>query len=473
MKKTILIEKSRVLTRMAYLQEGELIATYIDSPFEPELQNKILVGQVDQIVKNLKAVFVDYGAEKKGLLHFAQIPEEYRAKLKQGLRLPIQVTRLNKGDKGNKLTAKVSMQGRYMVCLPFEPGISISKKIKQSALREKLKEQIRQSCKREYGFIIRTEAMTCSIEDFEKELKDLIQKADQFMKSKDYLSKGSILYEELPTSLSWIFDHMTMQDEITLICDDADYSEKLKEVCHQYGYTDKKLDLQVLTEKSNLFFVYGIQKQWDKLFERKIWLKNGGNIVIDCTEAMTVIDVNSAKAILSKNARQAILELNQLAIQEGLLQVLRRNLSGIILMDLVEMTEAEDREAAYHYAKKILETYGEKRTLVYPLTELGILQCTRSKKQLSVGQKLLEGCNVCGAREGRYNMLYEAFLLEQKLKNLHEQTMQRQLYIHCHERLYDFLIENDILKQLEKTYDMTLFLEKSKELQGKAFLCQF
>ncbi len=473
MKKTILIEKNKILTRLAFLQEGELISTYIDSPFEPDLQNKIIVGQVEQIIKNLNAAFVDYGEEKKGLLHLTQIPEYYKEKLKQGLRLPIQITGLNKGAKGNKLTAKVSIQGRYAVCLPFEPGISLSKKIKNPILRGTLREKVQALCDRSYGFIIRTEAMSCSEEDFEQEVKFLIQKVDTFMQSKDYLSKGSTLYEELPIPIEWVLSKLTLKDEITIVCDDIAYLEVLKKECADYGYGEDNIQFKHYTEKENLFFVYSIQKEWDKLFERKIWLKNGGNIVIEPTEAMTVIDVNSAKAVVSKNSRKAILELNKQAIREGLLQVLRRNLSGIIIMDLVEMPSNEECEEVYSYAKKILESYGEKKTIVYPLTELGLLQCARSKKYLSIGQKLLEPCPVCGNREGKDNALYQGFKLEQKIKEVSRQTTQHQMYVRCGEKIYTFLKENDLFAQLEETYSMTVSFEKVKHLQENSFLCQF
>ena len=473
MSKQIIIEKNVLFTQLAVVSEGEMIAFYVETSLKSDRQNSIIIGQVEQVVKNLKAVFIDYGDEKNGLLHMKQIPECYQNKLKQGSRLPVQVTKQNTGEKGHKLTAKVNLMGRFLVCLPFEPGISISRKIRDPEKRNQLKEIIENMSKGQYGFVVRTNAQNATPLQIERDAIELIQQADAFMKVKDCLSKGSILYEEPPLFIQIVREAFLEDNrDIEII---SNQQEVLEFIQCDLGEVSKERNLtfKLCNEQEGIFAIYDIEKEKSQLLNRKIWLKNGGNLVIDYTEAMTVVDVNSAKAIVTKNPQKAVLELNLLAIKETILQILRRNLSGMILVDLVEMPLVSDKQKVYEYAKELLVKYQDKRTKVYPLTELGLLQFSRSKKYTGIPEQLLEGCSHCCVPYGHKNFNYYMTELEKKVKEIRERTEHKVLFVEAEEGFIEFLNKNNCIDKLENYYMIKIHLKKSIQSSKNMFLCQF
>lgn len=475
MKKQILIEQQLLMTRIAVLQEGEWTNFYVESHLEEDMQNQVVIGQIEQVVKNLKAVFVNYGSDKNGLLHIKQIPECYHTKLHPGSRLPVQVVKQNVGKKGHKLTGKISLKGRFLVCLPFETGINISKKIRDNAKRTQLKEvlgEVSKAQKSDYGFIVRTGAQEATKEQIERDAKQLIEKANQFMATKDFLSRGSVLYKEPPLYAQVINDELNSEDEIEIVCNHQKLLTEIESLLEEYGVT-QQVKLILVDETDEMFINYDIQKQLTHLTSRKIWLKNGGNLVVDYTEAMTIIDVNSAKAVLTKNPRKAVLDLNLLATKESVLQILRRNLAGIIIIDLVEMKEEEDKIAVYEMAKKLLKMYGDSRTKVYPLTELGLLQFSRTGKYASLHHKLLAPCDVCGHPYSQNNMMYELFLMEKQIKHVVTHTIQKQLVIQCTSQLLHEIGKYSLKNKLESAYNIQLTFEKMEKISKDMFLCQF
>ncbi len=473
MSKQIIIEKNVLFTQIAVVHEDEMIAFYLETSLESDKQNKIIIGQVEQVVKNLKAVFIDYGDEKNGLLHMKQIPECYQDKLKQGSRLPVQVTKQNTGEKGHKLTAKVNLMGCFLVCLPFEAEINISRKIRDPEKRKLLKESIENYSKGKYGFVVRTNAQNATPLQIERDVLKLIEQADEFMKAKDCLSKGSILYEEPPLFVQLVRETFLEDNkDVEIISNQQEVLELIRGDLVE-GSNEYNLTFKLCNEPEGIFAIYDIEKKKSQLLNRKIWLKNGGNLVIDYTEAMTVVDVNSAKAVVTKNPQKAVLELNLLAVKETILQILRRNLSGMIVVDLVEMPFASDKQKVYEYAKELLIKYQDNRTKVYPLTELGLLQFSRSKKYTSISEQLIESCSHCHLPFGIKNFNYYMAELEKKVKEIKERTEHKVIFVEAEEEFLNFLVRNDCIDKLENYYMIKIHLNKSGGSTKNMFLCQF
>lgn len=473
MSKKIIIEKNQLTTRLAYLVEDEFVQFHVDSILEPNLQNKIVIGQVMQVVKNLNAVFVDYGDKKNGMLHFKQIPDAYQNKVQVGYRLPVQIVKQNTGDKGHKLTSKLNLIGKYLVCLPFETGINISKKITCNTWRETLKARLVEATENDFGFIVRTHAEEATLEEIIEDAKALIQQAKQILEQSKFLSKGSILYEEPSASLQIIMEHMSKKEALEIVCNEQHFLTYLKELSRHYPYHDE-IKWTLCDEGHTLFSCYMLQKKIDELLKRKIWLKNGGNLVIDYTEAMTIMDVNSAKAIVTKNPEKMVLTLNKEATKEAILQMLRRNLSGIIIVDLVEMKHIEHKEIIFEYAKMLLEQYGDKRTKVYPLTELGLLQFSRTKKYQCIPHQLLESCRSCRMSYAKESFLQEMISVENQIKALDLEVKGKQpVFLEVHSEYYEFLKHGPVISLLEAAYPIKIQLKKSEVNENKKILCQF
>lgn len=458
---------------MALLMDDELVHYYVDSVFEENLQNRIVIGQVKQVVKNLKAAFIDYGSDKNGMLHFKQIPECHLTRLQQGYCLPVQITKQNIGEKGHKLTAKLNITGKYLVCLPFEPGIHVSKKISHLALRNQIKEALEEATVNSpYGFIVRTHAGEAELSEIVEDAQKLMAKVEALLSSSRYLVKGSILYEEPLPIYQMLMEQVIKSDEIEVICNDQGTLDKLGEILGEYG-EQHRVTLTYCKERQAIFSVYGLTKKIEQITRRKIWLKSGGNLIIDYAEAMTIIDVNSAKAILTKNADKATLELNKEATKEAIMQILRRNLSGMIIVDLVEMKNSAYKLEVYEYAKQLLELYGDSLTKVYPLTELGLLQFSRTKKYQCVSHQLLEACRECHTPYAKESFLMALMKLEEQLGNIQLEGERQAVYLQVRPDFYEKMREKEIVERLEEQYWIKIELSKSSEIENKSILCQF
>lgn len=471
MSKTILVEKQCFSTKVMILNEEEWTHYYIDTPLDDDLQNKIFVGQVSQVVKNLKAVFIDFGLDKKGFLPFNQIPEAYQNKVQIGSRIPVQITKQNVGDKGHKLTSKINLLGKYVVCLPFEEGISISKKINIPEQRQYLKTLVESLNTSKYGFVVRTRAIEVDEHSLIEDIKTVLETANHFMSTKDMFTKGTLLYSEPSTALQAIEEHLGGGETVEIICDDAKYLESLKKYFSPVHYPN--VTYQLYTDVLPLASVYSLSKKLEQLNNRKIWLKSGGNLVIDYTEAMTIIDVNSAKAILTKNHAKAVCELNKQAVRESLLQILRRNLSGMIIVDLVEMPTTQMRQEVFEYAKSLLGIFQDKKTKVYPITELGLLQISRSKKYQMLPHILGSNCPTCAMSYAMPSHFSALLALENIIKDIAIKTIHNTICIEAKSDFYIYLIENEVIDLLRDHYHLSINLKKNGNPTNKAFLCQF
>lgn len=472
MNKKIIIEKDILTTKLALLINDEFVNYYVESALESNLQNKIVIGQVMQVVKNLNAVFVDYGEKKNGMLHIKQIPDCYRKRVQVGARLPVQIVKQNIGEKGHKLTSKLNIVGKYLVCLPFEPGINISKKITDVTLRDNLKKYLQEIAGDTYGFIVRTHAEKAALEEILEDAKNLMEQTKKTLEGKDCLGKGSVLYEEPSLTLQIIMEQIRKNEPVEIICNDKAFLEEVKKCITVYPHHEET-SFMLYEDDLSIFAVYSLQKKIDELLKRKVWLKNGGNLFIDYTEAMTIIDVNSAKAILTKNPEKATLALNKEATKEAIFQILRRNLSGIIIVDLVEMKNPAHKAMIVEYAKSLLDEFKEKRTKIYPLTELGLLQFSRTKKYQSIPHQLLEQCTICHSTYVKESFLYAMMNVEQKLKTLKLEEGKQAVFLEAQPEFYEILKTGSAISLLEKHYPVKIQLDKMLSNENKKILCQF
>lgn len=461
MHKKILIDDALSFMRIGIINEGVLHEVYIQDEKDIISQNTVVQGQVQKVVKNLKAAFIDFGKDKNGLLHFSGVPETYLKHLQPGMRLPVQVQKENKGEKGDRLTAMVSIQGYYLVALPFETGIQISKKIRDKQVKVQLKSWLEEASEEEVGFIVRTNAQQATKEALLNEANYLLEKVIQFRKMKDAMQKGTTLIEMDPLYWQVVKEHVKPEDEVEIICNSEKIQMDLAEK-QQIFLPNLQVNYKTYPYCENIFRILSIEKDFMDILKRKIWLKNGGNIVIDYTEAMTVIDVNSAKAIEGKNAAAAVRKLNELAIEESLYQIMRRNLSGIILIDLVDLKSKEDRIALYEFAQELIMRLDGRRSKVYPLTELDLMQITRTKKYLPIHQKLI----------GPYGDMQESYIffeIESKIKQLVSETDMTHCYLRCSTDLFKWLQATKKTNLLQEVYGISIDLLEQKDLSKKCF----
>ncbi|MGL4800562.1 MAG: ribonuclease E/G [Cellulosilyticaceae bacterium] len=467
--KRVVIDHGHSLTRIAVQEGDKLTHLYMDSVLAESVQDRIVVGQVDQVVKNLQGAFIDFGESKNGLLHFKQVPDCYKNKLQQGARIPVQVKKENTGDKGHKLTCYLNIQGYYLVCMVFEPEVRLSKKIKDPTKRQTLKKTLEAISDGTCGFLVRTKAEHVPLEVIEREAVYLREVANKILSTKDNLSKGMVLLKEDNLALQVIMDHLKKDDQLEISCNHAVLLASIKERLTSLVLETECLSFKSYPENENLFKIYNFEKRFDNAMKQKVWLKNGGNIVIDYTEAMTVIDVNSAKAIVSKNQEKTVWELNACATEEALFQMMHRNLSGMVLVDLVEFKKEEQKALIFEHAKKLIAAYDRDRTKVYPLTELGLLQFVRTKKYTTLPEVLSESCTACKKRHSTASAVTSWHQIENQLKQMSAHTIQEKIYLYCDPQLKTFFDVFNWEKAFKEDYGVTLIVEANKKFDKNSY----
>ncbi len=450
MRELLVIDKGVALTRVAKISDNKLQHLFVDNHFDQSRQDKIYIGQIIDIVKSLQAVFVDIGTDKKAMLHLKHIPESERNNIKIGTRIAVQVAKEQIGEKGDRLTAFITITGSYAVCLVNESGVAISKKINEN--REYYKELVAQVSGGKYGFIIRTNAQYVDENILIKELNYLIMKADELMSTKNVLAKGSVFQTEVVSYGKWLLQQKFESNEVDILCNDETELIKVSNFLAPYVTVNKKL----YPINEALFVTVGIEKDFKECLKSKVWLKNGANIIIEHTEAMTIIDVNSAKAIVKKD----VMPLNKLAIEEAILQCIKRNICGIIIIDLIQNANKEDNTLLYEFAKELIKQHDPKRLKAYAITDIGLLQLTRTRVNKPIYECLLENAYHLGLKQTKYQMAHVIYQIEEKLRPI----TQPSITITFPQEFYGFVTKNNIVNKLQEMYKMNIKVEYSNNL---------
>lgn len=348
---------------------------------------KIVIGRVMKSVKGIGAYFVRYGDEKDGYLAFDQTKEV----LNEGQEVLVQVIKDAYGTKGAKLTTYISLTGENLVLLTDTTKIIYSSKSNKESLKNKkhqlkkwlLSKAVENENEPEIGFILRTNADNVTEEILLNEAEKLYASYKKIIALKQFRSYGEVLMEPLTGYMKRIQDLKKNELEEIQV-DDQIILEKLKA-------SGVLSTIPTTYSEHSLYLKEDVPKILEKLTKRKVWLPSGASIVIDRTEAMYVIDINSNKNISNKKFEQQIVKINTEAAKEIMQQIRLRNLSGIILIDCIDMKEAEEREALLMTYKKLAKK-DSIRTVVHGMTSLELVELTRKRLEPSLEDKLAKYC---------------------------------------------------------------------------------
>lgn len=353
------------------------------------LVGNIYIGHVRDVVKNIEAAFVEIAPDILGYLPLKQdspvfVCRKNTEKICEGDNLIVQVVK-DKGDTKNAvLTTRFSLTGRYVVLTHQKHGIQFSSKIHdddfKSEMRAKLEYFLQnQETPLTYGIIVRTEGYEADVEEILRELEDLIARYHTMIALAKTRQKHYLLKETSPPLLEFVQKQISCRDPCEIITDNGEIYELLKEYripeiyqnCGIRFYQDELLPLYKL---------YSLERVFSEAYARKIWLKSGAYLVIDYTEAMTVIDVNTGKCEKGKDKETTILAINMEAAREIARQMRIRNLSGIILVDFIDMQNQENTKQLLYYIRELLAKDSVKSNAV-DITKLHLMEITRQKKR--------------------------------------------------------------------------------------------
>lgn len=340
--KNIVIESLVNSQKVAVLEDGKLSELFIESNSSKSVSN-IYRGVVKKALKGIEAYFVDIGSDKLAYLSMKKNEE-----VKCGQDILVQVNKEAIGTKGAKLNTEISFAGRYLVYIPSNDRLTISNKIKLEKERFRLK-KIVQGVDEEFTGIIRTEAVGCSKEEIEQDIFDLKEKYNTVVKEYKLGIGPKLLYKDLDFASKYVKDNVN-DSVLKIIVNNNDKYEELKNIL---GHIDKNYKDKLLLENNkDVFDLYSVQSQIDKCLNRKVWLKSGGYLIIDKTEALTVIDVNTGKFTGNSNLEETIYQTNLEAAIE-ISKLLRiRDIAGIIIVDFIDMQKNEYKKSIRSFKQR-------------------------------------------------------------------------------------------------------------------------
>lgn len=435
--KQIFIERQDDAIRVA-IKENDMLKECImgeesDSPYP----GQIYKGVVQNIVPAIKCAFIDIGYKKNAYMYMDS--KFKNTSVKKGQEIIVQVLKEELGNKGPKVTNVVAFPGRYCVLDTFSKELAFSRKIEDEAFKEEMRRSLKMP--EDAGVKVRTNAVKVDVSVINDEIRDLNEVYKAVMQTATYTSKNSLVYDDGGIIGRIARDKMDENVRQVFASDEED-AMKLKNVIGKLE--DVECEVVLHKEDRTLFDSYGIEKEILSLRNDKVYLNCGGYIIINKTEAMHVIDVNSGKNVKENSIQKTAFITNLQAAEEVARQVKLRNLSGIIVVDFIDMNDSDHKDKVM---QKLRQGFlGDKnKTTIYDFTELNLVQIARRRMGRPLGDYLEEQCMCCKGRGKRIKFQYLKRLLKNEVCKINKQHDIKDIYIELDE-MYEEDVRGDVLK---------------------------
>jgi len=387
----LIVISSKSLYMFVIFENKEAVELRVEYLNNFKQSGNIYKGKVKRIVPAMNAAFVDIGEDREAFLPLKDI-EKTCSSVQVGKSILVQIKRAAINTKGAKLTCKITLPGRYIVLLPTTKQISISSKIENKKLKDDIKELLEPFNKEGYGFIIRTSAEHTEPENIVEDFLSLKNLWEKIQKQASNKKMPSLIYEEKDKIISLLRDYAGEISKI--ITDDLKLYKELKNHIKKF-FPDKKIQIELYKNKNiSLYSYYQIDRVIGKILNPYVWLKSGGYLVIEETEALVTIDVNSGKHCKHQSLEDTAYHTNLEAAKEIAKHMRLRDLGGIIVIDFIDMKSQERKEALKEFLKE--EVKKDKRPVkIKDFTSLGLLELTRKKLEESLIKQLSHVCITC------------------------------------------------------------------------------
>ena len=419
MSEELLVNVTPRETRVAVVENGMLQELHIERGSQRGVVGNVYKGKVQRVMPGMQAAFVDIGLERAAFLHandiFRSAPLDAVAGddapaappppmqipiadlLRDGAEVVVQVVKDPIGSKGARLTTQISIPSRYLVLLPRSKVVGISARIEDEAERARLKTLMAELTAggAGHGYIVRTNAEGQPAEALAEDIAYLGRVWELIERNAAEAKVGSRVYEDLSLPLRAVRD-LIRRDVDKVKVDSRETCERLREFAARYmpALADK---VEHYTGARPVFDMYGVEDEIQHALEKEVPLKSGGYLVIDQTEAMTTVDVNTGSFLGQRNLEETVYRTNLEAAQAVARQLRLRNLGGIIIIDFIDMHDAEHRRQVLRTLEKSLAR-DHAKTTVYDFSPLGLVEMTRKRTVESLERQLCEPCHECGGR---------------------------------------------------------------------------
>src|SRR5882672_6962129 len=497
--KEVIINAEVLETRVAVSEEGKLEEFNIERTTEERLVGSIFKGKVRNLEDGLKAAFVDIGFEKNAFLHYWDIvPSSFdsgveiverptnrrrdRPRITQkdiprlyspGAEIIVQVTKGPIGTKGPRVTTNLVLPGRYLVLLPNSDQSGISRKIENQEERKRLKKILRElSIPDGMGVIMRTAGEGQQTRYFVRDLALLLEEWRGIQERIKSQGTATCVFQEPDLIERTVRDFLT-EDVERIVVDSQKAYDRMREMISRISKRSAG-KIKYYTDAQPIFDRFSISKQLENAFARQVHLKSGGYIVIDETEALVAIDVNTGRHKGGKDQETAILKVNLEAAEEISRQLRLRNMGGLIVLDFIDMKSRRDQQTVYQRMKEGLRR-DKAKTLVLPISQLGLLEMTRQRHSESVHDAVYDDCPYCHGRGKVKSALTMSVEIQRKLSEILKKRSRDesdfQLRIVVHPTILERLRTEDEkhLIEMEKRYFGKLSFRAEPALHAEQF----
>jgi ribonuclease G len=523
MKKEIVINSTANEHRIAILEDGKLAELFVETPGKERMVGDIYFGKIAKVMPGIRAAFIDVGLQQDAFLHFSDVGSslsEYNAlfdddeddeeespapeaappaaegtvpstpqttpaphqhdsrrggqhndrsarvdrdvNLQKGQEILVQITKEPVGKKGVRVTSEISLPGRFLVLLPFDGKVGVSKKLTDFKEKRRLRKVVRSILPAGFGAIIRTVAEGKEDSLIRQDLEELIRVWANIQKAVKTEKPPALVYKDMTTTSSVIRDLFGDRVERVAV-DDKKLFKEIKAYV-QWMSPDMLDRLEYYKGKEPIFDKYGVEKDIQTLMSKKVWLKSGGYIFLEKTEAMTVIDVNSGRYAAKKEQELNSLRTDLEASREITRQLRLRDIGGIIVIDFIDLEDEKNKKKVYDEVKKELKRDRAKAT-VLPMTEFGLMQITRQRIRQNVQMSFSDACPTCGGTGMVQSKTTTLNQIERWIKRFKSESREFRLQLNVNPNTGIYLTQGTISRM---TKIMFKFFVKVKVVQDPA-----
>lgn len=433
-------------TRVALVENGVVVELHIERKTGQELMGNIYRGRVVRVLPGMQAAFVDIGLDRSAFLYVTEVHQDFldleqmmlrsgtnnteeepaeeepgevlhtsrppipfniEDLLHEGQDIMVQIAKEPIGTKGARLTSHISLPGRHLVLMPNVDHVGVSRRIEDPVERERLRSLAQDMRPPRTGLIVRTASEGADKGKLKSEMDFLLK---LWASIQERMTRGSgpgLLYKDVGICLRSVRDLFTREVD-RLVIDSRDEYNHVMEFIETFA-PSLKYSVELYEGEDPIFDFYGIEMEISRALEKKIWLKSGGYIVIELTEALTAIDVNTGSYVGTRNLEETILKTNLEAVKEIAYQLRLRNLGGLIVIDFIDMEKKVNRERVFTALREALSK-DKAKTHILKMSELGLIEMTRKRTRENLNRVLSEPCFYCegrGSLKSRKTICYE------------------------------------------------------------------
>lgn len=469
MPKEILINIESQEKRVAIVCDGKLEEFYIERPEDKTIVGNIYKGKIEAVLPSLGAAFVDIGLSRKGFLYLSEIESTFESpetlpiqnkvsgEIKKGQEVLIQVVKESFGTKGPRLSCDIGLAGRYLVLMPQGTQVGISRRIEDEEERRRLKTIFLElKLPKDVGFIVRTAAQGKSKQELSRDahfLLKLYRRLEKIIRSR---KSPALIYEEYDLTLRAIRDSFTDDVNRLIVDSKTEYYRIMRFMRTFLSYLTRRVELY---RGDDLFENKDIERQINKIFENRVYLKSKAYIVIEPTEGLVVIDVNSGGFRKKLSQEETVFKVNAEAAVEIAHQLRLRDLGGIIVIDFIDMEKEGHRREILHILKKALSNDRAKYDIL-GISKFGLVEMTRERIHRTVQTLSFEDCPYCqGKGKVKSPLTVSIYVFKELKRYLLSNKSLKQVNLTLNPAVVDAILKNkENLKVLEQKFRVRINL---------------